>query len=67
MSASGHGTTRFESHFRVGVIDLNERWAMDDSLELPNSLPNRPEDLQPEDDDQSSGDEDGGLDWTKLM
>lgn len=40
---------------------------MDDSLELPNTLAKKPADLQPEDDDQSSGDEDGGLDWTKIM
>ncbi|KAJ3573636.1 hypothetical protein NP233_g2305 [Leucocoprinus birnbaumii] len=39
---------------------------MDDSFEVPNSLAPKPAGLQPEDDDQSSGDEDGGLDWTKL-
>ncbi|TFY64850.1 hypothetical protein EVG20_g5811 [Dentipellis fragilis] len=40
---------------------------MDDSLEEPMStdvLPSRPDNV--EEDEQSSGDEDGGLDWTKL-
>ncbi|KAF5359314.1 hypothetical protein D9756_003386 [Leucocoprinus leucothites] len=40
---------------------------MDDSLEEPNSFAQKPDDLQPEDDEQSSGDEEGGLDWTKLL
>ncbi|KXN89117.1 putative tRNA-splicing endonuclease subunit sen54 [Leucoagaricus sp. SymC.cos] len=40
---------------------------MDDSLELPNSVSKKPADLLPEDDDQSSGDEDGALDWTKII
>ncbi|KAF9007910.1 tRNA-splicing endonuclease subunit sen54 N-term-domain-containing protein [Cyathus striatus] len=43
---------------------------MDDSLEAPSALPPKlPEaDLAPEDDENSSGDEeDGGLDWTKLL
>lgn len=40
---------------------------MDESLELPTSLPKVPlDDLTPED-DQDSSDEDGGLDWTKLL
>lgn len=35
---------------------------MDDSLEVPNSKPHLEEEQ-----DQSSDDEDGGLDWTKIM
>lgn len=40
---------------------------MDDDLELPsvNSQPTKDSE-GPEDEDLSSGDEDGGLDWTKL-
>lgn len=41
---------------------------MDESLELPTSLPKVPlGDLAPEDDQDSSEEEDGGLDWTKLL
>lgn len=36
---------------------------MDDTLEIPRP---RAENIQEGDDDHSSGDEDGGLDWTKL-
>lgn len=41
---------------------------MDESLELPTSLPKVPlGDHAPEDDQGSSDEEDGGLDWTKLL
>ena len=41
---------------------------MDDSLEQPDAAPKQPpvEQRAPEDDEQSSGDEDEGPDWTKL-
>ncbi|KAF5377948.1 hypothetical protein D9615_006756 [Tricholomella constricta] len=40
---------------------------MDDSYEQPAPLPERPlSENQEEEDEQSSGEEDGGLDWTKL-
>ena len=44
-----------------GILTLNTIF-MDDTLEIPRP---RVEDIQ-EGDDHSSGDEDGGLDWTKL-
>lgn len=40
---------------------------MDENLERPSTLTAKTVSVNPEDDDQSSGDEDGGLDWTKLM
>ena len=41
---------------------------MDDSLEKPSSLAKTPlGDKLPEDNDEQSSDEDGGLDWTKLL
>ncbi len=42
---------------------------MDENLEQPSMLAAKPVGITPEDDDQSSGDEDedGGLDWTKLV
>ena len=41
---------------------------MDESLELPTPLPNVPlGDLAPEDNEGSSDEEDGRLDWTKLL
>ncbi|KAF8887144.1 tRNA-splicing endonuclease subunit sen54 N-term-domain-containing protein, partial [Infundibulicybe gibba] len=41
---------------------------MDDSLERPSALPQKAPLADPVDDaDESSGDEDGGLDWTKLV
>ena len=41
---------------------------MDESLELPTSLPKIPlGDLAAEDDQGSSDEEDSGLDWTKLV
>ena len=57
--------------------DLNDRVSsrdhafflnsMDDSLELPGSLAQKPTELQPEDDDHLSDDEEGNLDWTTLL
>jgi len=40
---------------------------MDDSLELPGSLAQKPTELQPEDDDHLSDDEEGNMDWTTLL
>ncbi|KAF6747831.1 tRNA-splicing endonuclease subunit sen54 N-term-domain-containing protein [Ephemerocybe angulata] len=41
---------------------------MDESLELPNVQLQKPADIvAAEDDEQGSDDEDGGLDWTKLL
>ena len=41
---------------------------MDESLELPTPLPNVPlGDLTPEDNEGSSDEEDGQLDWTKFL
>ena len=40
---------------------------MDESLELPTPLPNVPGDLALEDNEGSSDEEDGQLDWTKLL
>ena len=41
---------------------------MDDSFEQPSVLPLKslPSDNAEDQDEQSSGEEDGGLDWTKL-
>jgi len=39
---------------------------MDDTLELPGSLAQKPTELQPED-DHLSDDEEGNLDWTTLL
>jgi len=54
MTVSRHETTRFF-------------YSMDDSLELPGSLAQKPTELQPEDDDHLSDDEEGNLDWTALL
>jgi tRNA-splicing endonuclease subunit Sen54 len=40
---------------------------MDASLEQPTLVTPKVSDVPLEDDDQSSGDEDGALDWTKIM
>jgi len=40
---------------------------MDDSLEQPTSEFKKPADDVDDDNDQSSDEEDGGLDWTKLL
>ncbi|KAJ2913370.1 hypothetical protein MD484_g7036, partial [Candolleomyces efflorescens] len=40
---------------------------MDESLELPNALAKPVTDGTQEDNEQSSDEEDGGLDWTKLL
>ena len=41
---------------------------MDESLELPGAAAQKPADDVAEDNDQdASDDEDGGLDWTKLL
>jgi tRNA-splicing endonuclease subunit Sen54 len=42
---------------------------MDDSLETPTALPQAPlgENPPDENDAQSSDEEEGGLDWTKLL
>lgn len=43
---------------------------MDDTLELPNAIAPKvslADAVQEEEDEQSSDEEDGGLDWTKLM
>lgn len=50
------GILTLEWHYIVNAI------FMDDTLEIPRP---RAENIQ-EGDDHSSGDEDGGLDWTKL-
>jgi tRNA-splicing endonuclease subunit Sen54 len=40
---------------------------MDESLELPNAHAKPVADGAQEDNEQSSDEEDGGLDWTKLL
>ncbi|KAJ2921218.1 hypothetical protein H1R20_g15876, partial [Candolleomyces eurysporus] len=40
---------------------------MDESLELPNAHARPLADSVQEDNEQSSDEEDGGLDWTKLL
>lgn len=39
---------------------------MDDSLEQPNAMADPFTERHDEDQENSSGDEDGGLDWTKI-